>query len=100
MILDRETRLAEAIGSAGGTNIFASKGRVRVIRSNVNETRILRANLRDIQYGDQTTNFMLQDGDIIVVPPNALARVGFALQTVFFPFQQVLAPAVLISRGF
>ncbi len=102
VVLNRETRLAEAIGTAGGTNLFASKGRVRVIRSLPQETRILRVNLRDIEYGDQSTNFMLQDGDIVVVPPNAIARVGFALQTLLFPFQQVLSAgsgALLISRG-
>lgn len=103
MVLDRETRLAEAIGSVGGTNLFASKGRVRVIRSNSEETKILRVNLRDIQYGDQSTNYMLQDGDIVVVPPNAIARVGFALQTLLFPFQQVFSAgsgALIVSQGF
>jgi polysaccharide export outer membrane protein len=102
-ILDRETRLAEAIGTAGGTNLFASKGRVRVIRSNSRETRVLRVNLRDIQYGDQSTNYMLEDGDIVVVPPNAIARVGFALQTLLFPFQQVFSAgfgALSVSRAF
>jgi polysaccharide export outer membrane protein len=102
-ILDRETRLAEAIGAAGGTNLFASLGRVRVVRSNPEETKILRVNLRDIQYGDQSTNFMLQDGDIVVVPPNAIARVGFALQTLLFPFQQVLSAgsgAFVVARTF
>lgn len=103
MVLDRETRLAEAIGSAGGTNLFASMGRVRVIRSTPDETRILRVNLRDIQYGDQSTNFMLQDGDIVVVPPNAIARVGFALQTLLFPFQQVFSAgsgALIVTQAF
>jgi polysaccharide export outer membrane protein len=103
MVLDRETRLAEAIGSRGGTNIFASRGRIRVIRTTPTEATVLRVNLRDIQYGDQTTNFMLRDGDIIVVPPNALARVGFALQTLFFPFQPVLSAgsaALIVSRTF
>ncbi len=102
-VLDRETRLAEAVGAAGGTNLFASRGRIRVVRSNPEENRILRVNLRDIQYGDQSTNFMLQDGDIIVVPPNALARVGFVLQTLLFPFQPILSAgqaAFIVSRGF
>ena len=102
-VLDRETRLAEAIGSAGGTNLFASKGRVRVIRSNPRETKVLYVNLRDIQYGDQSTNYLLEDGDIIVVPPNAIARVGFALQTLLFPFQQIFSAglgAMTVSRAF
>lgn len=102
-VLDRETRLAEAIGSAGGTNLFASKGRVRVIRSNPRETKVLYVNLRDIQYGDQSTNYLLEDGDIIVVPPNAIARVGFVLQTLLFPFQQIFSAgfgAMSVSRAF
>ncbi len=102
-ILDRETRLAEAIGAAGGTNLFASLGRIRVVRSNPEETKVLRVNLRDIEYGDQSTNFTLQDGDIVVVPPNAIARVGFALQTVLFPFQTVLSAgsgAFMVSQAF
>jgi polysaccharide export outer membrane protein len=103
VVLDREMRLAEAIGTAGGTNLYASKGRVRVLRSNPAETRVMWVNLRAIEYGDQSTNLMLQDGDIIVVPPNALARVGFALQTLLFPFQQILSAgsgALLVSQGF
>ncbi len=102
-VLDRETRLAEAIGAAGGTNLFASKGRVRVIRSNPRETKVLYVNLRDIQYGDQSTNYLLEDGDIIVVPPNAIARVGFALQTLLFPFQQIFSAglgAMTVSLAF
>ena len=42
------------------------------------------------------------DGDIVVVPPNAIARVGFALQTLLFPFQQVFSAgsgALLISNA-
>ncbi len=103
VILDREIRLAEAIGSVGGTNLFASMARVRVIRHNRTETKVLNVNLRDIQYGDQSTNYLLEDGDIVVVPPNAIARVGFALQTLLFPFQQVLSAgsgAFLISNAF
>ncbi len=102
VVLDRETRLAEAIGSVGGTSLFASMGRVRVIRHNPTETKVLRVNLRDIQYGDQSTNYLLQDVDIVVVPPIAIARVGFALQTLLFPFQQVLSAgsgALLISNA-
>ena len=55
------------------------------------------------EYGDQSTNYLLQDGDIIVVPPNAFARVGFVLQTLLFPFQQIFSAglgAATVSRTF
>lgn len=104
VVLDREKRLAEAIGALGGPNIFASEGRVRIIRSNFEQqtSQILLVNLRHIQAGDQRTNYLLHDGDIVVVPPNALARIGFTMQTLLFPFQPILSAgsaALLVSRG-
>jgi polysaccharide export outer membrane protein len=89
--LTRDTRIAEAIGTHGGTTIFSSKSRVRIIRPvPEGQTQVLRVDLKDIQRGDLSTNIMLYDGDIVVVPPNALARVGYMVQTLLFPFQPIL----------
>jgi hypothetical protein len=45
----------------------------------------------DIAYqGVPDTNYVLQDGDVIYVPPNLSARIGFAIQVIFFPVQQIL----------
>ncbi|MGH0037040.1 MAG: polysaccharide biosynthesis/export family protein [Myxococcota bacterium] len=91
--LSRATRIAEAIGLQGGTTIFASKGGIRVIRTNGSETEILDVDLGAIQRGDLRTNVLLEQGDIIVVPANAFAKVGFVLQTLLFPFQPVVNTA-------
>ena len=89
--LTRDTRIAEAIGTHGGTTIFAAKSRLRVIRPAPDgQTQVIRVDLKDIQRGDLSTNIMLYDGDIIVAPPNALARVGYLVQTLLFPFQPIL----------
>ncbi len=97
--LERETRLAEAIGLRGGPTTFARKGRVRVIRVVDDRTQVFVADIGAIMRGDLTTNIMLQKGDIIVVPPNVLATVGYAIQNVVFPFTTIISPALSISSA-
>lgn len=91
--LSRATRVAEAIGLQGGTTIFASKGGIRVIRTDGSKTQVLDVDLAAIQNGDLRTNILLEQGDIVVVPANAFAKIGFILQTLLFPFQPVVNTA-------
>jgi polysaccharide export outer membrane protein len=88
--LQRETRLVEAIGIAGGVGRLANKDQIRIIRVEDGKTQILTANLDGIEHGDLSTNYLLRGGDIIVVPPTSLAQAGYWVQGVFFPFQQIL----------
>ena len=89
-----ETRIGDAIAAMGGTTFTAWDTRVRVIRPGKDSTEVLAVNLSDIQEGDLTTNIVLRDGDIVVVPPTPIARVGYFLQTILFPYQQVLGPGL------
>lgn len=89
--LDTETRVSEAIGRVGGTRAFASLNNVRVIRTNGVATEVIEVRLGDIQKGDLSTNLVVREGDLIVVPPTALARVGYVIQMLFFPFQPVVS---------
>ena len=102
--LERETRLAEAIGLRGGPTSFARKGRVRVIRVVDDRTQVYIVDIGAIQRGDLTTNIMLRKGDIIVVPPNVLARIGYLLHNLLFPFTTIVGPAMsaggLATGGF
>lgn len=91
--LDTETRITEAIGRAGGARPFAKLGGVRIIRPTGQTAEVVEVRLDDIQDGDLSTNFVVQDGDLIVVPPTALARIGYAMQMLFFPFQPLLSGA-------
>ena len=93
--LNTKTRLSEAIGRVGGARPFASLNNVRVIRTNGFETQVIEVRLGDIQKGDLSTNLMIKDGDLIVVPPTWLARVGYVMQMIFFPFQP---PAALLGQ--
>jgi polysaccharide export outer membrane protein len=92
--LDTDTRLSEAIGRVGGTRPFASLNSVIVIRTIGRETKVIAIRLGDIAQGDLSTNIAIRDGDLIVVPPTLLAKIGYAVQMVFFPFQPVIGIAV------
>lgn len=89
--LETETRVSEAIGQVGGTRPFANLDGIRLIRSQGKETRVYTIDLDAISYGDLSTNVVLQEGDLIVVPPTLLARVGYAMQAILFPFQPLIS---------
>ena len=86
-----ETRISEAIGQVGGTRPFASLNNVRVIRTDGGQTQVIEVRLGDIQRGDLSTNLVIREGDLIVVPATLLARIGYVVQMVFFPFQPVVS---------
>ena len=87
--LSRDTRLVEALGMVGGPRPYANKDEIRIIRFVDGQTRIYMADLGAIEKGDLSTNYLIQGGDVIVVPPTMWARVGYAMQSVLFPFQQL-----------
>ncbi len=89
--LDTETRVSEAIGRVGGTRPFASLNNIRIIRTNGVDTKVIEIRLGDIQKGDLSTNLVIREGDLIVVPPTMLARIGYVVQMLFFPFQPVFS---------
>lgn len=91
--LVKETRVAEAIGKVGGETIFARTGRIRVIRSGGGETAVYIVDLNAIRSGDLRTNIVLASGDIVYVPPNVFARIGYAMNLMFLPFQPFLGMA-------
>lgn len=91
-----DIRVAEAIAQLGGTTHFASKRYIRVIRSIKNRTTVHQVNLTRIQRGDLSTNIQLLSGDIIVVPPTTLAKIGYFLQQLLFPFQ----PLIEVGRSY
>ena len=64
---------------------MARTGKIRVVRSGGGESAVYLVNLNDIRRGDLTTNMVLVPGDIVYVPPNIFARIGYAVNAVLFP---------------
>ncbi len=88
--LQRETRLIEAVGIVGGTRPLSDLDDVRIIRVEDGVVKVLTANIAAIQRGDLSTNHVLRGGDIVYVPPTVGGKIGYWIQGVFFPLQQVL----------
>ena len=88
--LTRQTRVVEALGTVGGTRVFAAKGRLRLIRTAQDKVQVFKIDLSAIQDGDLRTNYTLQGGDLIYAPPGIMATIGYQLQAVLFPFQQLI----------
>lgn len=88
--LQRETRVVEALGEVGGPSFFASTKKIRVVRPAEPTPAVFMVNLEDITDGDLSTNILLSGGDIIYVEPTVFAKIGYALQQVLFPFQQII----------
>ncbi len=95
--LAKETRVAEAIATAGGVNPFASTRHVRVIRSQGGEAVVYRVNLNAIEGGDLSTNILLASGDIVYVPPTVWARFGYVVNALLFPFQPLIGVAQSVA---
>jgi polysaccharide export outer membrane protein len=87
--LSRQTRVVEAIGTVGGTTVFSATSRIRLIRTQDGKTHVYNIDLDAIQGGDLRTNYLLQGGDLVYVPPGIMASIGYAVQAALFPFQQI-----------
>ncbi len=80
-----------ALATAGGPTRMASLDGARLVRPSPEGELtypIYFAAITEAGYGQ--TNYMLQPGDVVYVPANISARIGYALQLIFFPLQQIL----------
>jgi len=92
--LDKDTRVVEAIGRVGGTTPFAKKDGARVIRVRGGQTEVIPVDIGAIHRGDLRTNVWLMRGDIVYVPPTALARFGYAIAGLTYPLQAFMGSGI------
>ena len=84
----------EALAQAGGATLYANLNASRVARlyaaEGEGETGAFRVRFKDIlERADPATNYELRQDDIIWVPPNLSARIGFFLQRLLFPLTAI-----------
>jgi len=82
--------------------ITAWEENMRVIRPSEEKSkkpRIFKVNLQDMMIrGDTSKNVLLQEGDIIFVPPTVLAAIGNVVAEFARPIGLALSPVLTVSR--
>ncbi|BAU11612.1 polysaccharide biosynthesis/export protein [Leptolyngbya sp. NIES-3755] len=85
------TPLNQALLTAGGFTRQANRRRVELVRLNPNGTVTRRDVSVDLSRGvDESGNPLLQNGDVLVVDRNGLAKTGDTIQNVLGPVFQIL----------
>lgn len=80
--------------AAAQPNFLAWGAQVKVIRPspNADERHEIVVNVdKMLETGDLTDNFLLQEGDMVFVPPTPLGWVGLRIQELLFPISPALA---------
>lgn len=92
--LTRQMRVSEALGTAGDMTYLANSDEVRVVRPGLNgRPEVILIDMDAILDGDLTTNVQLYGGDLVYVPPTLLARFGYVMRQILFPFDPLLGVA-------
>lgn len=77
-----------ALGMAGGSTKFADENDAKLVRPSSEGELTYPVYYRSMtREGYGQTNYVLQPGDVIYVPPTITATIGYAIQTIFFPIQ-------------
>ena len=85
-----EVTAIEALAQAGGPTILANLNGAWLSRPEGENKVVYRIKFDDITRGNGLTNFALRPGDVVYVPPGFSARIGNALQIIFYPLQQII----------
>ncbi len=92
----------QAVMAAGPDKNTANLGRVRVIRADPRDPLVIPVNLLAMFRGDSTDNLLIQERDIIYVPPTMIAELGYFISDLLFPITNVLrqiAMSLLLLQG-
>jgi len=86
--------LVEAIANAGSITLRSAPGSVRLVRGDLEKPKVFKINLKKITMkGRASLNLQLQENDIVFVPTNGFAKVGYAIDNVLYPFKSLLSAA-------
>jgi len=87
-----EMSVLDAIGAARNITRRGKPRAILVVRGKPDNPEVFRVDMVKVtREGDSAQNIMLQEDDVVYVPPNIFARVGYAIDNVLFPFRSVLS---------
>ena len=80
-----------ALGMAGGMTMLASENNSTLVRPSLEGKATYPVYFRSItREGEGVTNYILQPGDVVYVPPTTSGAIGYAILNFFFPLQAIL----------
>jgi hypothetical protein len=82
---------------------MAWKTRIQVIRPSSDrkvKAKIFEFNLEDVQnMGDTSRNVMLEEGDVIFIPPTPLAWIGLLVEELVRPIGRAFSTISIVDRS-
>jgi polysaccharide export outer membrane protein len=100
--LTREMRVSDAVAEAGGASELAASSRVRLVRGEGEAAQLYVVDLDAIRAGDGSSDVLLQEGDLVVVPAAYTVVTGYALRRLLYPVEalfQVLGAGLFTALG-
>lgn len=97
-LINKNMTIMDALTLAGTPTIRASRAKIRLIRatSTASKPAVLKVDLNKItKKGELERDLALADGDIIVVPPDTLSKIGYFLDKVLRPLQPLFYIGVI-----
>jgi len=93
-----------ALGMAGGSTKFADENDSRLVRPSPEGKLVYPVYYKSMtRDGEGQTNYMLQPGDVIYVPPSIFAMIGYTIQTITYPITAIMgiggSQAITVMTG-
>jgi polysaccharide export outer membrane protein len=81
--------ILDVLAQAGGPNEDAAPSKITIYRAGATQSETV--TLNDLMDVSRRANYALEDGDVIFVPKNTMAEIGYAMR-------QVITPAVTVLQ--
>jgi polysaccharide export outer membrane protein len=92
--------VSDVIGLVGGFTNRAAPDRVRVVRRDPERPEVFRVDLKALIYeGDHMQEVSLAENDVVYVPPNILAKIGYTFEALLFPIGGFFSTAGSAARA-
>jgi len=89
-----KTSVLTAVMTAGSYSRRANTHRFILVRPSEDKPEVVDVDFEEFMTtGNATYDLYLQPGDVLYVPPTGLAKTGYAIEALLFPFQPLLGPA-------
>jgi polysaccharide export outer membrane protein len=90
VLYDHGITLVEALSRVGGMLRFSDWTNICVVRASFDEPKVYKVNWYRVLDGDPAQDMLLEPEDIVYVWPTAVARFGYWLDEMLFPFTNLV----------